>query len=465
MNAFFFLLVAVSAGSAWSACDDDYAYLAKIKAPSAATVERAVKYRNEKLPAFINTHTPGTADLDHSFVASYSALDGELFDKNQRYLFESTPVPEFHVFRHGRGEKLPAVVAQSRLIGESAIPSLPMVVATEETKKIGAFSDAGLARLYDQFAQQGPERQILVDIVKVQDKVEADRTVHFVASTLQQPVGHAQVLVSRSAAEPLHIEAQWKGIAPIPGKKKGELGRLSFFQPDETIAPGTVDGFNPAQAKGLEKLARLQLVQKMLAWANHDAGLDSLSLQVNRQVSVVLERMGMPIKIARKEVVAQELGGKRVEEFLYIFDRPLMRKAEDALSREILRGRFRDMLANTEAERIVLRFPRNEWRALFETGAFGDQAPALLKAVGEPAKPVAGASEVLLSRDLAPVSLNQLARISFEDAVFQPLASRPADLSTAIFSMPSPEALTRVDHLELHVSRAAAAQFLKATEK
>jgi hypothetical protein len=236
-----------------------------------------------------------------------------------------------------------------------------------------------LKALYRSFSSQGPERQILVEPAMKQDRLEVDRVVHFNLSHEQFSVGHAQVLISHGDAEELHYETQWKGSVPrAPGVNRGEIGRLFFF-PHSDAPLETYVSANKWQlaipAWTSVHYVRLLMFQKLLSWANHDANLDSLSVQINSPVRRVLEKMGMPLFVGIHHKVVQSFDSKSVTEHVYIFNKEAMKQAENILFQRILLMHF-DQLDRTDpiyGDKLTLRFYRNEFPALFESGLFKDR--------------------------------------------------------------------------------------------
>lgn len=236
-----------------------------------------------------------------------------------------------------------------------------------------------LKALYRSFSSQGPERQILVEPAMKQDQLEVDRVVHFNLSHEQFSVGHAQVLLSRGDKEELHYETQWKSSVPrAPGVNRGEIGRLFFFPHSEApletfVSANKWDLAIPAWTSA--HYVRLLMFQKLLSWANHDVNLDSLSVQINSPVRRVLEKMGIPLFVGTHHEVVQTFDNKIVKEHVYIFNKEAMKQAENILFQRILLMHFdqRDRTDPLYGDTLTLRFYRNEFPVLLESGLFRNQ--------------------------------------------------------------------------------------------
>lgn len=436
-------------------------------------LRNTVAYRDIDLLSFVNVQRSGTARLEGTFLATFRPLTGDVYDVNQVSTGTVYPLYRYDIFRGtmATATGIPVGTTISQYARDTGPNALVSKTTSPTSQVLGGIVKA-LNQLYSSFAEQGPERKILVDILPRQDRQEADRAVHFFVEHL----GHAQILVSKGPHEPLHIESQWPEIGLIPGKKRGELGRLSLFNESQHYFNGFLNLRYDVFGREAKVMARLILFQKMVSWANHDAALDTLSLQINSGVKRVLEIIGVPLNLATQKEVSRSYEGKTVKEHILIFDKAGLQKAEDVLLARINAMILERALKKPEHEfgKVILRFGRNELRALISSGLFGIESPRLLAEIsGVPENQTSEYAHVF-SRDFSDsAAMNADGRL--RDHVMMPVEQNrsapgpfPAidqllgrvDFSNGVLKSPNFN-LVSVRYLDVHLSRAAAIEALR----
>ena len=338
--------------------------------------------------------------------------------------------------------------------------------------------EQSLKRLYASFENQGPERKAIVELVQKQDQSEAPYVTHFVAMNGVSALAHAQILLSEPGGPPLHIETEWPGqLPPIPGKKRGEVGRLFIFAPQDVNPRVPVEGYRHWQGMEAEgSIVRVELLRRMFAWAKEDAGLDSLSFQVNSSVLTILKRMGVNIAHGNQYTVSKNYEGEDINEYVVVFEKDGIKKVQDDLMRKSLRLQLEKFLAEPEAiaAKLILRFNRNEIRSLLESGLFGSgvgsgvgtgigRTLSLLKN-----KPLQVTKPTFLRLVSADLKDNEEDKQGFLKAYrlapkqtgafpsLSQLLKAGTDFHDRIFTLPNPEYIMYASVMDLHFSRAAA---------
>ncbi len=349
-------------------------------------------YRDRIVPKFINRFFPisgETSILYEPFLASFEPESGDMYDERQNFLSHTFKVINQYVFRRKNlndSTDSPKMTVYDRLvydrndeIGE------PMVASPLGSVFHSVWTS--LNRLYESFDKQGPERTSLVEIVKGQDLTDNDnnRVTHFLTTNGSSPLSHIQILLASRPGETLHITDQWREKSPnLPGPRKGELGRFFIFPRRELNSATPTPVQNWQDIAHIGPFLRIELFRRAFAWSNQDAELDSLSLQVNRDVLAKLNEMGIPTHLANSTEVSTEFEGKKIPEFILVFDRYQLRMAENILMQRHLLLYLKQFIKthetmNPSPQKMILRFKRNEIRSLLESGLFGDKKVTLLE--------------------------------------------------------------------------------------
>jgi hypothetical protein len=380
-----------------------------------------------------------------------------------------------------RGDGIDPVFPK-RILVNSYLPATAQGPTQGKTVLMREMIDRSLRRLYEGFEAQGPERQILAPIVQAQDKTDLNRTIHFEVGIHSSPnfqhdmdeVGHIQVMVSRNPDEKLHIETQWGDLHRRPGEILGEVGRLQFKR-GKLIR----NDLRASLLKEQDHLIRLTLLQKMLAWANHDVPLDRLIIQVNEMVADILTEYGLPIAEAKATPLVQTIGRETTKEWRFDFDRALMQKAEREITKRILSLHLRKFTEASDRKdrELWLDFSRNEIWALIEIGLIQvtdtSHGTEVIKNLSDHLNPW-GHDRVttdLLSSDFLTVDertpewkANQSVNWYTHARVHQPISSllRNDGFSSKALFVLTKQSLQESDFFKLHFSAEAALRALKS---
>ncbi|MGZ3771766.1 MAG: hypothetical protein ACXWRG_18970 [Bdellovibrio sp.] len=426
-------------------------------------------YRDKVNREFVNVSKPRSGNINSPFAARYNIVTGETFDGRQKFTGGALPYLELEIHR-GSEEQLSQI--PNRILSQKGISDFgdSAITATTEvaTGQIARDSQAALERLYSEFANQGPERRSLIETARFQDKTEGERVVHFTVGVLGQAFGHSQILVADSKAHSLHIEDQWN--VSIPGTIKGEWGRLTFFSPNEQTAGVSVDGLEKFESEELIKLARTQLILEVFSYAYADIGLESLAFQVNKGMSKVLSKLGVPLNLAQSETLTKEYDGDVVSEFKYVMDRNALMKTQEAMMKRLLQTYLSRFLSSDQNEKLILRFSRNKFDTLVRLGIL---SPAKTSAHQKFEKTSTNKYLNLLSQDFIDsgsfFDQSQHAVLSwvskYKFPVLGHLIKNGYQFEHGIFKMPEGFRFENTDIISLHFSRNAADTTLKLIRK
>lgn len=245
-----------------------------------------------------------------------------------------------------------------------------------------------LERTYSAYSNQGPERADIVPMVREQDIEEAGQFVRFMISRYVKPLAYAQVLVSQSPDQPLHVEVAWKELVEEfidrqEGEVIGELGRLHVIYPEDEVGDEYTELMGDEDLVDNKAFANLVatelLFQKAFSWINSDARLDKLLVQINVGVERVMLRNGFPLHYGRKMELPKSYEGQRLKEVVYVFEREALLRIEEFL---LVKGLERWLTSVLEQPYLTSMIPRllpsgfpvrfeyNELEAFRRSGAY-----------------------------------------------------------------------------------------------
>ncbi len=248
--------------------------------------------------------------------------------------------------------------------------------------------DDSLKRIYQSFAGQGPERQILVPIVQEQDRRDQERITHFSYGITNvgasehkkalsiDEVGHMQIMTSTGPHQPFHFEEQWGKVERPANEVWGE-GQRFILKPWEDLNFES----KTVVSNGELRTLKYRLMHKAFAWANNDARLDRFIIQVNGRVRGILQEMGWPIEQAQATKKVQEINGEMTEEWLISFDKQLMLETEIRMMKGLLLNCFHRFADNPLVTTMSQRFDPNQVKTLIKMGLIhvSDKEPTPFK--------------------------------------------------------------------------------------
>lgn len=328
------------------------------------------------LPQFINVPSSNPRRLTGSFISLTSVkISPQVLDQNFKRVGNGPGHAPAEVIWRGPKEDsvFPKRVHQLRT-------SQTHIVGSGENMPSNAFSihnliENSLARIYQSFANQGPERQILVPIVKEQDARDQERTTHFeygivnAKESVRQEslqvdeVGHMQIITSTGPHQPFHFEEQWGKIDRVPGEAWGEAGRF-ILKHWELLNSESQNQTSRDELKTI----KYRLMHKVFAWVNNDARLDRLFFQVNDRVREKLLEMGWPLETAEATRKTQEIKGEKTQEWLFRMDRSLMIETEKRMLKKMMLIYFGSLSRHPDGRWFEMTFDPNEIKTLIKLG-------------------------------------------------------------------------------------------------
>lgn len=346
------------------------------------------------VPQFINVPVSSPRRLNGSFILLdvlkpvSRSLDQNLRDLDETYFYPAEMV--------WRGPKEDPIFPST--LGQGAMARLFSFMHSNATS-IRQLIEESLKRIYQSFAKQGPERQILVPIVKEQNARDQDRTTHFEYGIIKiqdsvrkeslqvDEVAHMQVMTSTGPDQPFHFEEQWGKIDRIPGEIPGEMGRL-ILKPWKELDPESQSRVPPNELKSI----KYRLVHKAFAWANNDARLDRVYFQVNDRVRALLTEMGWALEEAQATKKTQIIDGKMTEEWLFNMDKHLMIETEKRMLKNLMKVYFRKLANHPSGQWLAMSFDQNEIKTLMKLGIVRvsniDPTPLLVDQIRPPEWPI-----------------------------------------------------------------------------
>lgn len=345
-------------------------YYEKYRHRMANPYHETYAYNHTYLPQFINVPESRPRRLTGSFVSLDTFkpiprnLDANLSELRDPYFYAAEVI--------WRGPKDDPIFPAE--LGQGTMARL-FVSLYSTASSARQLIEGSLKRIYESFANQGLERQILVPIVKEQDQRDLERTTHFEygiinldASARKQSlqldeVAHMQIITSTGPEQPFHFEEQWGRIDRVPGEVWGEAGRL-ILKHWELLNPESQSKVPREELKSI----KYRLMHKTFAWSNNDARLDRLFFQVNDRVRGVLIEMGWPLEQAKATKKVQEINGETTQEWLYSLDKHLMIETEKRMLKNLMRVYFHKLAKNPSARWLEMSFDQNEIKTLIKLG-------------------------------------------------------------------------------------------------
>ncbi|MCB9027389.1 MAG: hypothetical protein H6625_13795 [Bdellovibrionaceae bacterium] len=356
--------------------------------------------------SFFSVEVPQSADLRHPFIFVENHQGKTLCNLCEPpYLW---PIFNLAVFRGN---------PNGQWIKQDWFDNLSFSASNEGLRTEAAPSQSikdSLQQLYARYENAGPERQSILDRVKVQDQNEVDRITHFaiytssfeaVANTnfkdstsignakeIAHPFGHLQVLLSFSSDQKLHIEEEIGEIVREKDEIVAEVGRFGFQFPD--TLPQDDRKFNDREF--LDYLPILNL-QRAFSWLTHDTSISRVYFQVNEGMSRWMARKGIPTQKAKVHKIKKVYMGDsnqntEVEEYIFELNRQQLKIWNQAIMKTVLIKNLKKFLSQTKNSQpkfeelaqffmpiglnknaklepfLTLTFKRNEFTSLVDLG-------------------------------------------------------------------------------------------------